>query len=115
MILILSLQFLSVFLHDPNTLALARTPLRLVAALMTIEALGIVLVNSHYGAGHSRRVLAITTPFQWGLFLPAAYLIGVVLNLGALAVWCAYVSYRFLQTCVVVWSWQQGDWAKVEI
>jgi MATE family multidrug resistance protein len=107
--------FLSVFLHDPNTLALARTPLRLVAALMTIEALGIVLVNSHYGAGHSRRVLAITTPFQWGLFLPAAYLIGVVLNLGALAVWCAYVSYRFLQTCVVVWSWQQGDWAKVEI
>ena len=107
--------FLSVFLHDPDTLALARTPLRLVAGFMTIEALGIVLVNSHYGAGNGRRVLAITFPFQWGLFLPAAYLIGVVLNLGALAVWCAYVSYRFLQTCVFVWSWQQGDWAKVEI
>ena len=64
---------LAVFLHDPHTLALAQTPLRLIAVLMTVESMSIVLLNAHYGAGHSQRVMAITLPFQWGLLLPTAY------------------------------------------
>ena len=107
--------FLSVFLHDPHTLALAYTPLRLIAALMTFESASIVLLNSHYGAGHSRRVMEITLPFQWGLFLPAAYLIGPTLGLGFLAVWIWYVTYRLVQAGVFAWSWERGDWAKVQV
>ena len=107
--------FLSVFLHDPHTLALAHTPLRLIAFLMTFESMGIVLVNAHFGAGHSRRVMEIMLPFQWGLFLPTAYLIGPALGFSFLAVWILYVTYRFAQGSVFVWSWQRGDWAKVQV
>ena len=44
---------LRIFLHDEVTIALARNPLRLLGATMTIETLGSVLMNGLLGAGAS--------------------------------------------------------------
>jgi putative MATE family efflux protein len=103
------------FLHDPETLDLARLPLRVVAAAMWFDTLGLVLLNSLLGAGDTRRVMAVSVSLQWCLFLPAAYAIGPVLGLGMTGVWLAQVAYRSLQTVAFVGLWRGGRWAQVEV
>lgn len=104
---------LGLFLHEPETLSLARLPLQIVAATMWWDTLGMVLMNSLLGAGDNRRVMALAVSLQWGLFLPVAFLVGPVLGLGLTAVWIAQVGYRSLQTAAFVVMWQRGKWAEI--
>ncbi len=107
--------FLGLFLRDPATLGLARLPLQITALTMALEVIGMVLMNAHYGAGHSRRVMVISLAMQWCFFLPIAFLMGLVFGLGLLAIWSVNIGYRLIQSGVFVWSWQSGSWAKVRI
>ncbi len=107
--------FLGLFLRDPATLGLARLPLQITALTMALEVIGMVLMNAHYGAGHSRRVMVISLAMQWCFFLPIAFLMGLVFGLGLLAIWSVNIAYRLIQSGVFVWSWQSGSWAKVRI
>jgi len=106
---------LRIFLHEPHTLELARTPLRVVAGTIWFDTLGMVLMNSLLGAGDSRRVMLVSVILQWGLFLPAAYLVGPVLGLGLTGVWVAQVAYRALQTVAFAVMWRGGHWAKIRV
>ncbi|MDX2436005.1 MAG: MATE family efflux transporter [Acidobacteriota bacterium] len=106
---------LRLFLHDEHTIALARFPLRLLGATMTIETLGGVLMNALLGAGASRLVMKVSIGMQWGLFLPAAYLLGPVLGLGLSAVWSAQVAYRVLQALVFAMVWRSQAWIDLEV
>jgi putative MATE family efflux protein len=106
---------LRIFLHDPETVALARGPLRLLGATMTIETLGTVLLNALLGAGSSTTVMAVSIGLQWGLFLPAAYVVGPVLGLGLTAVWIGQVVYRSLQAVVFAVIWRSGRWINTEV
>lgn len=106
---------LGIFLHDPETLRLARFPLRLVGASMFLDTLGTVLLNALLGAGASRRVMIVSVSLQWGLFLPAAYLLGPVLGMGLTAVWVAQVAYRILQALVFAIIWRGRSWADLRI
>ncbi|MCH6564221.1 MAG: hypothetical protein IH800_17580, partial [Myxococcales bacterium] len=107
--------FLGIFIHDPETLALASLPMRLVALTLWWDALGTVLLNAHQGAGHNRRAMAISVSMQWGIFLPLAYLLGPVLGFGLLQIWLANISYRCVQALIFLWSWRQGHWAEVRV
>jgi MATE family multidrug resistance protein len=103
------------FLHDPVTLALATGPLRLIALSLFVDTIGSVLMNSLVGAGAVRAVMVIATALQWGLFLPAAYVIGPVLGHGLLAVFAAQVVYRMLQSGAFAWQWQRGTWQHIKL
>ena len=103
---------LSVFLYEPETLALAAGPFRLIAAFMALDAVGMVLLNAHFGAGDSRTVMVVSIVMQWCLFLPAAYVVGPVLGGGLMAIWGAQAVYRSLQTVVFAASWSRGRWAR---
>jgi len=104
---------LGFFLHEAETLTLARLPLQILAATMWWDTLGLVLMNSLLGAGDNRRVMAVTVSLQWGLFLPVAFLVGPSLGLGMFAVWAAQVGYRALQTAAFVVMWHRGRWAAI--
>ncbi len=106
---------LRIFLHEPETVALARFPLRLLGATMTVETLGGVLLNALLGAGASKTVMAVSISIQWGLFLPAAYLAGPVLGLGLSAVWIGQVAYRCLQAVIFALIWRSRRWMGVEV
>jgi putative MATE family efflux protein len=101
------------FLHDPETLALARLPLQLVAATMALDTVGTVLLNALLGAGYSRAVMVVSVSLQWGLFLPVVYLTGPVL--GMLGIWSAQIIYRAIQTGLFISIWHSGHWARVRV
>ncbi|MEM1413616.1 MAG: MATE family efflux transporter [Myxococcota bacterium] len=106
---------LSVFLHDPGTLALARWPLRLVALFLATDTIGSVLMNACVGAGDTRRVMVVSVALQWLLLLPAVWVIGPLLGGSLLAIWAANVFYRQLQSVVFVGLWRKGAWKRVRV
>ena len=106
---------LGVFIYEPSTLALATTPLRIVAASLFLDTLGMVLMNALMGVGDVKRVMMIATSFQWLLFLPAVYVIGPVLGLGLVAVFGAQIVYRLLQSITFTSMWKAGRWQTIEL
>ena len=106
---------LGAFLHEPETLEVARGPLRLVGATIGLDAVGMVLMNSLVGAGASRTSMIVSVCTQWLLFLPAAYVIGPILGLGLVAIWSAQVGYRSLTALVFAHLWRRGRWANIEV
>lgn len=106
---------LGVFLHDPETLEVARGPLRLVGATIGVDAVGMVLMNSLIGAGASRASMVVSVCTQWLLFLPVAYVMGPILGLGLMAIWIAQVSYRGLTAVIFAHLWRQGRWASIKV
>lgn len=106
---------LSGFLHDPDTLQIARGPLRLVGALVAVDAVGMVLMNSLLGAGASRTVMLISVSLQWLVFLPAAYVVGPVLGGGLMSIWIAQLAHRVLFAVLMVVLWRRGSWTKIVV
>lgn len=106
---------LGVFIHDPPTLQMASAPLRLVAAGLFLDSIGLVMMNALMGVGDVRRVMLVATSYQWLLFLPAVYIMGPKLGYGLLAVFAAQVGYRGLQGYTFARMWQRGRWQSIEL
>lgn len=103
------------FAEEPEALALATLPLRLAGLTVWVEAILMVLLNSIMGAGATKLGLIVNVGMQWGLFLPAAYLIGPVLGGGLIGVWIARISYRALQSLVLMIIWRRRSWSSIEV
>jgi len=89
--------------------------LRLLGVTMVVETLGSVLMNALLGAGASKTVMFVSVILQWGLFLPAAFVIGPVLGFGMSTVWAAQVGYRCLQGLIFATIWRSRRWIGVEL
>lgn len=114
-VVLLPKVLLGIFIHDPDTLALATNPLRLAAGFLFIDAAGMVLMNALTGAGDTKRVMYIGVGFQWLLFLPAVYVVGPTLGLGLVAVLGMQATYRAVQAFVFGGMWQRGRWQEIEL
>ena len=106
---------LALFLHNPDTLDVARAPMRLIGATMMIEAAGIVLMHSLLGAGDVHRVMRISISCQWIYFLPLAFLVGPVLGYGLMSVWVLNISYRAILAGIFAVLWSRGKWASIKL
>lgn len=106
---------LDLFIRDPETIRLARWPLRIIAAAMIFDAVGMVLLNAHLGAGASRTSMAVTVGCQWLIMLPGAYLFGPVLGHGLLAIWIMQAVYRIIQAGIFAVLWRSRRWAQIEV
>jgi multidrug resistance protein, MATE family len=103
------------FIHDPETMAVARFPMRLVGLGMAVEGLGMVMMHSLLGAGDTRRVMRVAVLAQWGAFLPLAYLVGPVLGFGLTFIWCMQVGYRAALAGIFTHYWVRRDWARIKV
>ena len=106
---------LGVFIHDPETMDVARFPMRLVGIGMAIEGLGMVMMHALLGAGDTRRVMAVAVLSQWGVFLPIAYLAGPMLGFGLAVIWTLQVGYRAAMAGVFTWFWVRGGWTRIKV
>ena len=106
---------LSGFIHDRDTLDLARMPMQLVGATMIFEAIGLVLMQALLGAGDATRVMVVAITMQWIVFLPLAYIAGPVFGLGLLGIWVLQGFYRLFQALIFVGFWHRRRWAAVKV
>lgn len=106
---------LSIFLTDPEVIALARPPLVLVGATIWFEAVSMVLLSGLQGAGAAKIVAKFSVGLQWLLFLPLAYVIGPVLGYGLMGVWSWFITYRLITTLIFAGFWQFGKWQHIKV
>ncbi|MBC7162320.1 MAG: MATE family efflux transporter [Immundisolibacter sp.] len=106
---------LGLFLHNPDTVALARWPMRIAGLAVVIEGIKRVYMQVLMSAGEARRVMRVSVLTQWGMFTPLAYLVGPVWGLGLLGIWLGQELYRLTQVAVFRRYWRQGHWARIRI
>lgn len=103
------------FLHNEETLALARIPLRVIALTMGLDAVGMVMQSALLGAGDSRRVMTVSLIMQWALFLPIAAVLVLVLGFGMLPVWVLQACYRGIMASIFLTMWQRERWLGIRM
>ncbi len=105
---------LSGFISDPDTRAIALVPLYIAALSVPIDSLGMVLMQGLLGAGASRTVMLMSIGFQWGLGLPAIWL---VQKLGGdlTDVWLVQLGYRALQSATFFYIWRAKRWSTIKV
>ncbi|HEX4938971.1 MAG TPA: MATE family efflux transporter [Candidatus Kapabacteria bacterium] len=106
---------LSQFLTEPALIELGRMSLRITALFIGIDAAGIILTQCLLGAGASGLVMRTSILFQWGFFLPVAWLIGPVLGFGLTAVWLLQMVQRLLLALTMAYHWRGRRWAAIRI
>lgn len=106
----------SIWLHEPAALDVARTPMRILGAMIVINGAGYMLAAMLNGAGDVRRVTWVNLVTQWLWLLPGAWLFGPVLGFGLLGVWCMHqFGFRALQSVIYVLIWRRRRWAHVQL
>jgi MATE family multidrug resistance protein len=107
-------RFLSLFLTDPATVAIAILPLRLVAATAGIGSLVYIFGYTLYSVGDGNRVVMVSFGTQWIFFLPVVWFVGPHLHAGLLQIWMVQMVYGLLATALITAIWVDGRWKRVK-
>lgn len=106
---------LGLFIHDTDTLQIAKLPLQIVGIAIALDGVGLIIMNALLGVGAAKLVMTVSMATQWLLFLPAAWLIGPYWGFGLLGVWLAQFAYRFIQGAIFMRYWQSGAWQNIKV
>ncbi len=105
--------WLSAFLVNPETIAIAATPLVILGLSQGYDAVGIVLSHAHLGGGAAKTVMILSLINQWLAFLPACY-IWVLFFDGQLAhIWLCMAGYRLALFFSFLISLRSGRWLTI--
>lgn len=108
---------LSIFLHDPETLSMAITPMRIVSITLAVDAVGIVLMQALLGAGDNARVMVVAVGTQWALFLIPVALLVLFLDadIGLTGVWLVNAGSRLTQSVILALRWKSDHWTRIKV
>jgi MATE family multidrug resistance protein len=104
-----------IFSADPEVIALGRPLLALGAAYQLFDALGIVIDGALRGAGDTRWPFLVRFALAWGLFLPLAWLLAVLLDGGLTGAWLSGAVYVVAIAAVLAWRFRSGAWQRIQI
>jgi MATE family multidrug resistance protein len=107
--------FLSLFLTDPHTIAIAVRPWQLVMAVIGLGSLIYIFAYTLISVGDGARVALISIGTQWLVFLPAVWFVGPYLHNGLLQISFVQVVYGTLSSALITAIWAQGRWQKIAI
>ena len=107
---------LSAFIHDAETIEMARLPCRILGLMIVINAVGYMLASMLNGAGDVKRVMYVNLAMQYFVLLPGAYLGGSVLGFGLLGIWIVHqFAFRGGQSVIFAMMWRAGRWSRIAI
>ena len=106
---------LEIFISEPETIALASLPLKMVGWFMAFDGIGLILMNALLGVGAARTVMKVSIVSQWLFFLPIAWLVGPYWGGGLIAVWIAQFVYRAIQAGIFAGLWHRAHWQHIKV
>ena len=101
------------FLTNPETIALARFPLQITCVMVGLYSINFVMMYALLGAGAAKRVMLTSILCQWGVFLPAVWLVGPFLGHGLLEIWFVQLGYGLLACLAYSIQWARGAWRTI--
>ncbi len=106
---------LYIITNNKPVIETARAPLRIVGAVQAFYAVGIILASALQGAGATIFVMFTEIFLNWGIFIPLAYVFGVVLDGGMVGAWLSLPVYLVLYASIMVWRFKRGAWKRVRV
>ncbi len=107
--------FASFLARDPAVLAETARYLRVNMFSEPFMALSLVLGGALQGAGDTRGNMWVIVVCMWFIRLPLAYILAIVLGMGALGVWLAMVTSMVFQGVLMALRFYQGKWRSLDI
>ena len=104
-----------IFTDDPILIELGRPLLLIGAFYQFLDAAYIVAEGSLRGAGDTRWPFLVQTAFGWGVFVPLAYVLGVVMEGGLTGAWLGGLVHIVLLAAVLYYRFRSGAWRRIEI
>jgi Na+-driven multidrug efflux pump len=89
--------------------------MRLMGACGPLIAAAMILTQALFGAGNTRFVMIVELSLHFGVLLPVAYVMGVVLKLGLLGVWSSAAVYVLCLTVIMALKFRGGTWKAINI
>ena len=106
---------LRIFTDDPMVVSLGRPLLLIGAVFQLFDAVAIITQGALRGAGDTRWPFVIETAFGWGVFVPLAYTLGIVLEQGLAGAWLGGAISLAFSAVALVWRFRAGAWERVQI
>ena len=102
----------SVISNEPIHLALVPRLLFIAGVTQVGFAVMMVLRQALKGAGDTVSTFAITSISGWGIRIPAAWFLGVYLDMGLVGIWYALCGEILIRAMLFILRFKQGGWAK---
>jgi putative MATE family efflux protein len=106
---------LRAFTTDDAVIALGTVFLKIVALQQIPLALTMVLAGSLRGAGDTRFIMAATMVGMWGVRVPMALLVALVLHLSVFYVWTAMIADWTVRMGLLLWRYQSERWRAIRV
>lgn len=100
---------------DPSVTAVARPVLQIAGLAQVAYGAGLILANALQATGATVYVMIVEVITHWIIFLPLAYLFGVVLNWGIQGAWIALPLYVVMFTVLNYWKFRSLTWVHIKI
>lgn len=106
---------LRLFTRDPEVLAMGTTLLRVAGAVQVFDAMYWVSCGVLKGAGDTRWMMVVGTVYNWLVFLPLAYLFGIVYDGGLLGAWIGFALMVLFQGLTFWGRVKRGGWKALSL
>jgi MATE family multidrug resistance protein len=103
---------LLIITNNQSIIEVAKPALRIAGFAQIFYAIGVVLANGLQAAGKTFFVMKSEVITNLFIFVPLAYLFGVVLDGGLTWAWTALPVYILIYTSVIYKKYEKGEWQK---
>jgi len=100
--------------NDFHIIDTAAPALRIVGFGQIFYATGVVLANGLQSAGKTLFVMVAEVISNWVVFVPLAFIFGVVFNFGLVGAWAALPFYAIIYSSIILFKFKFGNWSKIE-
>ena len=101
---------LLIITNDWSIIEIAKSPLRIAGFTQIFYATGVVLANGLQAGGRTLFVMKAEMITNLIIFVPLAYLLGLVFNLGLVGAWLALPCYIIIYSAAIFLKFNSKDW-----
>ncbi|CAN5506626.1 MATE family efflux transporter [soil metagenome] len=101
--------------HPELLREVASSLLVLVGAYQIFESVNTIIGKALQGAGATLFVMIVSVAMQWGVFIPLAYFLAIVMNLGAFGAVLALAIQLAIIALIFIFKYRAGGWMKVKL
>jgi MATE family multidrug resistance protein len=106
---------LRIFTPEIEVIQTGVVPLRIMGAVQVFDGVGMTMGSALQGAGMNRWVMVVEVSISWFIFIPLAYLGGIVAGWGMFGAWSAVGVYLVMYAVACSWKFAGKSWQKVRI
>lgn len=103
-------ELIGLFTDNPEIIAMGSSILVLSILLEPGRTFNLVVINSLRAAGDARFPVLMGILSMWGIAVPLAYWLGIVMKMGLLGVWVAFAVDEWVRGLLMYLRWKSRVW-----